>query len=84
MRLRPPPRTPVRTKISRLLANCPAMAGLGACGSSRQNVTWELGVVLEPLSLPAKIGFPETETGFAETRFESSVNRREDQESNAV
>jgi hypothetical protein len=70
-----PPRIRTQPEISRLAACRPDLAGIRACVSSLLKRTWSLRSFREPLSLPAKSRFPETETGFAETQFESRINR---------
>jgi hypothetical protein len=57
LRLRPPPRSPKQTEISRLGVNSPELAGIRAHILSLQTVNWTSAALSGSLSLLRKIAF---------------------------
>jgi hypothetical protein len=58
-----------QTEISRFIANSPELAGIRARILSLQAVDWISGAVSAPLSLPCKIGFPDSRSSVANCPF---------------
>ncbi len=76
------------TLVARARAMIPIIAGRAAAARRERRAPAETIRDMEaagvPLSQPAKSRFPEIETWFAETRFESAIKGQEDQEFGAV
>ena len=60
-----PPRSPIRTEISRVLANRPEISGPARRRLVSVNGRADPAAISAPLSLAVKFGFPETETATA-------------------